>query len=113
MIQIGDEGPLLTDLKDGDIWQVYGDNWTPGTEELKQWLIIQTEDYRYDMTELTRVEYTIGLSLEMPQVKHAREYYVRYWEKFTPTELLQIRDKTQSFPVVSGKFTLWDIIPKP
>lgn len=110
MIWVGDEGPTDLDLKDGDIWAVYPNSWTPGSEESKKWLVIETEDYGGDQSELIAPEYTVGG--DGPVQRHARKYHVRYWEKLTPQELATVRDKTQSFAVLPNRFNIWDIARK-
>lgn len=112
MIWVGDEGPTDLDLKDGDIWNVYPNTWTPGSEELSRWLIAEMEEYGGDQTELTRPEYTQGPSPEEPVIRHMRKYYVPYWTKLTPTQLQTVRSKTTQTPVVTGVFTLDDIVRK-
>jgi hypothetical protein len=110
MIWVGDEGPTDLDLKDGDIWAVQPDAWTPGAEELKKWLVIQTAEYGGDQSELVQPEYTVGSP--DPVIRRMRKYYVAYWEKLTPDELALVRDKTASFAVLSDRFDVWDITRK-
>lgn len=110
MIWVGDEGPTDLDLKDGDIWGVQPNAWVPGSEELKKWLIVETEEYGGDQSELVQPEYQVG-SPE-PVIRHARKYYVPYWLKLTPEELAVVRDKTQSFAILAGRFDIWDITRK-
>lgn len=110
MIWVGDEGPTDLDLKDGDIWAVQPNSWTPGTEESKKWLIVEMSEYGGDQSELVQPEYMVG-SPE-PVQRHARKYYVPYWLKLTPDELAVVRDKTQSFAVLAGRFDIWDITRK-
>lgn len=112
MLWVGDEGPTDLDLKDGDIWNVYPDSWQPGNEELKRFLVVQTSEYGGQQAELTEPEYAVGPSPEQPVTRHMRKYFMPYWEKLTPNELAVVRDREQSFPVVTGKFTLQDIIRK-
>lgn len=117
MIWVGDEGPTDLDLKDGDIWAVHPDydpgdpeSWTPGTEELKRWLILQMENYGNDQSELVTAEYAVGSP--DPVQRHARKYYIPYWEKLTPDELAVVRNKTLSFDVLADRFGIWDITRK-
>lgn len=110
MIWIGDEGPTDLDLKDGDIWAVQPNSWTPGALELQKWLIVEMAEYGGDQTELSKPEYTVG-SPE-PVIRHARKYYVPYWLKLTPEELATVRDKTQSFSILASRFDIWDITRK-
>ena len=110
MIWIGDEGPTDLDLKDGDIWGVRDNAWVPGTLETKRYLIIETEEYGGQQSELTTAEYTVGAT--DPVQRHARKYQVRYWEKLTPEELVTVRDKEADFPILAGRFDIWDIVRK-
>lgn len=109
MVWIGNEGPTDQDMKDGDVWAVYPDTWTPGIEETKKWLVVQTEDYNGDVLELVRSEYGQGPSPDEPQIVHMRKYYIDYATKLTPEELLLVRDKNADFPVCVGRFILDDI----
>lgn len=110
MIWVGDEGPTDLDLKDGDIWGVFPNTWTPGTEELKKWLIVEMAEYGGNQSELTQPEYSVVLP--PPVQRHARKYYVAYWEKMTPEELVIIRDREQSFAILPDRFDIWDITRK-
>lgn len=110
MIWVGDEGPTDLDLKDGDIWAVQPNSWTPGSEELKKWLIVEMDEYGGDQSELVQAEYSVVLP--PPVLRHARKYYIPYWLKLTPDELTTVRNKTLPFAVLAGRFDVWDIARK-
>lgn len=110
MIWVGDEGPTDLDLKDGDVWQVHPNAWTPGSEELKKWLTVEMDEYGGDQSELVTAEYAVGSP--DPVQRHARKYYIPYWEKLTPDELAVVRNKTLSFDVLADRFGIWDITRK-
>ena len=107
MIWVGDEGPTDLDLKDGDVWAVNPNTWVPGVEELKKWLCVEMPEYGGDQSELITAEYAVGSP--DPVQRHARKYYIAYWEKLTPEQLVVIRDKTQSFALLAGVFGVFDI----
>lgn len=112
VIWIGDEGPTDLDMKDGDIFAVHPNSWEPGTLETQRWLVIEMEEYGGDQNELTQPEFTTGPSPQEPVQRHARKYKINYWEKFTPQELADIRDRDTHFPISTGKFSLVDILRK-
>ncbi len=111
MIHLGDDGPTDLDLKDGDIFAVKDDAWIPGTLEAKKWLILETENYGQDWSELVKPEYEVGSP--DPVQRHARAYYVPYWLKASgPDELTQWRDETLTKAIITGRFNLFDITRK-
>lgn len=112
MLWVGDEGPTDLDLKDGDIWRVYPNTWEPGGMELKRWLIVELPEYGGQQTELVASEYAVGSSLDTPQLRLMRKYFIPYWQKLTPEELAAARDREVSVPVITDKFTLLDICRK-
>ena len=109
MIWVGDEGPTDLDLKDGDIWEVKDNAWVPGALELKKWLVVEVPEYGGDKTELVQPEYTTGPSPSEPVQRHARKYFVAYWEKLVPEEVAAVRDPEVSVPIMAGRFGLFDI----
>jgi hypothetical protein len=110
MIWVGDEGPTDYDFKDGDVWNVQPNSWTPSTTELKKWLIAELPEYGGTQSELVEPEYGNGLQPNgMPVQRHARKYTVRYWEKLIPEELAAVRDPAVEVPVMTGRFGLFDI----
>lgn len=111
MIWTGDEGPTDLDLKDGDVWAVHLDTWVPGTQEAKKWLNVQMEEYGGDQNELSQPEYSVVLP-SGPVQRHARKYFIPYWEKLTPEELALVRNKELTKEVMIGKFNVWDITRK-
>lgn len=111
MIWVGEEGPTDLDLKDGDIWLVQPNSWIPGSMETKKWLVVEMEEYGGDQSELIQPEYAVGSP--DPVIRRARKYYVPYWTKLTPEQLVIVRDKTQDFGILAdGTFDIWDITRK-
>lgn len=111
MIYLGDEGPTDLDFKDGDVWAVQPNSWTPGALEAKKWLIIEMEEYGGEQTELVQPEYSVGVP--EPVQRHARKYYVPYWIKAgDPGELAMWRDKDATKPIITGRFNVFDIVRK-
>lgn len=113
MIWLGDEGPTDYDLRDGDVWQVKPDSWTPSTLETQKWLIVQVPEYGGDQSELTEPEFGAGIQPNgMPVIRHARKYYVAYWRMLIPEEIAAVRDPAVAVPVMVGRFDLFDITRK-
>lgn len=113
MIWVGDEGPTDYDLKDGDVWDVKPDTWTPSTLETQKWLIVQTDEYGGTQSELIEPEYGSGVRPNgMPVIRHARKYSVPYWNKLIPEEITAVRDPAVVVPVMVGRFGLFDIARK-
>lgn len=112
MLWVGEEGPTDNDLKDGDIFSVHQNDWTPGAEELKRFLCVQTGNYGGDTTELVEPEYGPGATPDEPDVRKARKYAVRYWEKLSPSEVIAVRDRNLSVPLMTDRFALTDIVRK-
>lgn len=107
MIWLGEEGPTDLDFKDGDVWEVKDNAWVPGLQETKKWLILEMAEYGGDQSELIQPEYAVGAP--DPVIRHARKYYVAYWEKMDQEELAVVRDKTQVKAIDVGRFDIWDI----
>lgn len=113
MIYVGDEGPTDYDFKDGDVWGVQPNSWTPSVLETQKWLIVEMEEYGGTQSELIEPEYGNGLQPNgMPVQRHARKYAVRYWEKLIPSEIVAVRDPETVVPVMPGRFGLFDIVRK-
>lgn len=111
-IHIGDEGPTDLDLKDGDIEFLHPNSWTPGTEELKKWLIVELPEYGGTQSELTEPEWAVGSPDAV--IRRARKYYVPYWLLLTQDDIATVRDPLQSFAVFTDtdKIDLWSITRK-
>jgi len=113
MIWVGDEGPTDYDYKDGDVWEVKPNSWTPSSLELKKWLVVEVPEYGGTQSELTQPEYGPGTQPNgMPVQRHARKYAVRYWEKLIPQEIADVLNPDVEVPVMVGRFGLFDIVRK-
>jgi hypothetical protein len=113
MIWVGDEGPTDYDLRDGDVWNVFPNSWVPSELETKKWLVVEMPEYGGTQTELVEPEYAPGTQPNgMPVQRHARKYFVPYWEKLVPEEIAAVRDPAVVVPVMAGRFGLFDISRK-
>lgn len=110
-LYVGTEGFADTDFRDGDIFAVHDDAWEPGNKEKQRYLVVQTEDYAGDWSELVKSEYTTGPGAE-PVVRRQRAYRVDYAPKLDAEELTAARDRNVAVDPIVGRFTLGDIARK-
>lgn len=108
----GTEGFKDTDLRDGDIFAVHPNTWTPGAQEAKRFLVVEVEDFDEETArELVKSDYAPGDGDE-PVIRRQRAYRIDYAPKLTPEELAAARDKEVASPVITGRFSLADIARK-
>lgn len=106
-----DEGITDQEFKDGDIFQVHDDDWTPGAREIERWLVVQVPNYGGDWSELTASEYGVGPGNE-GVVRRMRKYRLAYAPKLDPEELAAARDRDLPVQPITGRFDLTDIVRK-
>lgn len=111
MLWARDEGFTDGEFRDGDIFQVFPDDWEPGAKEKQRFLIVQMPDFTGDWSELVKSEYSVGGGGE-PVLRRMRAYRVDYAPKLTPEELSAARDPVQTVEPITGRFTLSDIARK-
>lgn len=111
MIWTKDEGFTDGEFRDGDIFQVWPDDWEPGNKEKQRFLIVQVPDFVGDQTELIASEYAPGPGIE-PIVRRMRKYRVDYASKLDPEELALVKDQNTVVEPIVGVFTLADIARK-
>ena len=111
MLWARDEGFTDSEFRDGDIFQVYPDEWEPGTKEKQRFLIVQMPDFAGDLEELVKSEYTVGAGAE-PVMRRMRAYRVDYASKLDPEELAAAKDPLATVETIVGRFALSDIARK-
>lgn len=111
MLWTKDEGFTDGEFRDGDIFQVWPDEWEPGNKEKQRFLIVQMPDFAGDQNELIASEYGVGPGAE-PEVRRMRKYRIDYAAKLDPEELAAAKDQTVAVEPVVGRFTLADIARK-
>jgi hypothetical protein len=111
MLWTKDEGFTDGEFRDGDIFQVYSDEWEPGAKEKQRFLIVQMPDFAGDMGELVASEYTTGPG-EEPIVRRMRKYRIDYAAKLDPEELAAAKDTLATVETIVGRFALSDIARK-
>ena len=110
-VWVRNEGITDGEFKDGDIFQAHPDTFVPEGNVLKRWLCVQTPDYGGSFDELVAPEYGVGPGNEAV-IRRMRKYRLDYAPKLTPDELTAARDPNVSVPLITGRFTLNDIVRK-
>jgi hypothetical protein len=111
MLYVGDEGFTDIDLRDGDIFAVQPDDWTPGSKEKQRYLIVKTPDFTGPWDELVKSEYMQGPG-EAPVIRRMRSYRVDYVPLLDAEELAATRDRAVAVEPIVGRFTLGHIARK-
>jgi len=111
MLWTKDEGFTDGEFRDGDIFQVWPDEWEPGNKEKQRFLIVQMPDYAGDMLELVASEYATGPG-EDPIIRRMRKYRIDYAAKLDPEQLAAAKDSQVAVETVVGVFALSDIARK-
>jgi hypothetical protein len=111
MLWTKDEGFTDGEFRDGDIFQVWPDDWEPGNKEKQRFLIVQMPDFAGDQQELVSSEYTTGPG-EEPIIRRMRKYRVDYAAKLDPEQLAAAKDPAQTVEPIVGVFGLADIARK-
>lgn len=117
-IQVRDAGPFAVDARDGDPFQVTNDATIPGTQDLKNYLVVKMPDppgFNSDApgeNEIVQPEYAPGPYADNNTIRRFRRYSIPWRHKFTEQERTAILDPLVSVPLVEGKFTLADIVQK-
>jgi hypothetical protein len=110
LVWIRDEGVLDTNFRDGDIFQSWPDEWTPGSKETQRWLAVQIPE-GLDPAELVTSEYAVGPG-EEPVVRRMRKYRLDYAPRLTPEELEAAKDPNVDVPLIEGRYSLVDVVRK-
>lgn len=109
MVWKQNEGPTDEEFKQGDIFQVKPDTWTPGTEEDLKWLIVQMPNFGGSWSELTASEFTVGESTQENVLLRMRKYYLSF-DVLTPSQRSKLLDPTVHTPMVTNVWGLNDIL---
>lgn len=108
LIQTRHEGPLLSDHKDGDIFDIRPGGTTLGLQETKRWLAVDLADVEYSedlRAELVRSEIVVQAD-GTTRVTKSRVYRVPAWRtKLTPEEVTAAEDRDTDVPLITGRFT--------
>lgn len=110
-----DQGITDDMFKDGDIFKVYADDETPGTQETKRWLCVEVEEIvgvAVNWEDLVAPEMAVSSGSEPASYRRVRKYRLEYASKLTPEELASARDPEADLQPITGRFTVSDIVRK-